>query len=270
VNWSRPESEDHRKPNGEKDDHEYQRPDDEGQNGAKEHPERRSETDSTRPYDSSTEVRRPGVSKTCLREQQIRHLDEAEAESLLGFKPSGGGTWIPYAMLSKPGLMVNGRPFGRLRLDRPTGDAKYLSQPRSGAQLYIPQGSVPFGKELVIAEGEFKALALHQEGIRAVALGGISSAMPRGKLLPDLLRILTKYHPNTVYFLGDADTCLIFAFSLEAVKLAKALPQACTLKLPRIPLGFPNGIDDCREKLGDGLIFAAACSMSNSSCVKHA
>ena len=60
-----------------------------------------------------------------------------------------------------------------------------------------------------------------------------------------------KFNPGAVYFQGDADTCFIFEFSLEAVKLAKALPPGCTLRLPRIPITMPNGIDDVRQKLGD-------------------
>jgi hypothetical protein len=94
----------------------------------------------------------------------------------------------------------------------------------------------------MIAEGEFKALALCEEGIPAVAIGGISSAMPKGKLLPDLAKLLRRYNPHTVYFLGDADTCLIFEFSLEATKIAKALPGDRALKLPRVPLSMPNAM----------------------------
>ena len=56
--------------------------------------------------------------------------------------------------------------------------------------------------------------------------------MPEGELLPDLRKILRKFNPGAVYFQGDADTCFIFEFSLEAVKLAKALPPGCTLRLP--------------------------------------
>lgn len=130
---------------------------------------------------------------------------------------------------------------------------KYLSPKGAGSQLYILQGP-PFGKVLTITEGEFKTLALCEADIRAVGLGGITSAMPQGELLPDLKKILRQYRPHTVLFVGDADTALNFAFSVEAVKLAKALPQGCILKLPRIPLTMPNGIDDCKEKLGDGFL----------------
>ena len=199
----------------------------------------------------NNEIRRPGISAEFLRGRNIRHIDEVEAEFRTGFKASG--TWIPYPGLGSAELLVNGKPFGRLRLDYPKGGAKYLSPRGSGAQLYIPQG-VPFGKELVIVEGEFKSMALCEAGIRAVGIGGISSAMSEGKLIPGLARVLWKYHPKIVYFLGDNDTAFIFEFSREAVKLAKALPEGCELRLPRIPLSMPKGIDDCREKLGEGFM----------------
>jgi hypothetical protein len=201
----------------------------------------------TEPGDNG-EVSRPGVSALFLRRNGIRHVDEVEAELRVGYKKAG--ILIPYSGLNVSQLMVNGRHYCRLRLDRPTSDAKYLSPRDSGSQLYIPQGA-PFGPELVICEGEFKSLALAEAGVRAVAIGGISSAMPEGELLPDLSKILRKFNPGAVYFQGDADTCFIFEFSLEAVKLAKALPPGCTLRLPRIPITMPNGIDDVRQKLGD-------------------
>ena len=201
------------------------------------------------------EVVRPGISSAFLKAQNIRHVDAVEAESLLGFRPrnNGSGIWIPYHDSSKPGpLIVNGRPFGRLRLDRPTPGAKYLSPRERGAQLYVPINAGPFGKQLVIVEGEFKTNAACEAGIRAVAIGGISSAMSQGKFIHALEKLLSKWPPETVYFLGDADTALIFGFSLEAVKLAKVLPNNCSLRLPRIPFHMPNGLDDCRESLGNG------------------
>ena len=108
---------------------------------------------------------------------------------------------------------------------------------------------MPFGKELVIGEGEFKACALHEAGIRAVGVGGFSSAMCEGALISGLAKVLSKWPPETLYFLGDNDTALNFAFSVEATKLRKLLPATCRLMLPRIPLDEPKeGIDDCRRK----------------------
>ena len=148
--------------------------------------------------------------------------------------------------------MVNGRAYGCLRLYRPDHDAKYLTPRDSGSQLYVPANGGPFGRELVLCEGEFKALSLCEAGARAVAVRGISSAMPGGKMLPDLKQLLTKFPSiNVLYFLGDADTTFNYGFSLEATKLAKVLPATVELKLPRIPVGGGNGIDDCRQERGD-------------------
>ena len=112
-------------------------------------------------FNNNGEVVRPGISSAFLKAQDIRHVDAVEAESLLGFRPrnNGSGIWIPYHDSYKPGpLIVNGRPFGRLRLDKPTPGAKYLSPKEGGAQLYVPINAGPFGKQLVIAEGEFKGM----------------------------------------------------------------------------------------------------------------
>ena len=82
---------------------------------------------------------RPGVSDEFLRAQGCRHVEADEAGALLGFRPSGGGVWIPYPDFSQVGpLVVEGREYGRLRLDKPSVNAKYLSAKGSGAQLYVP------------------------------------------------------------------------------------------------------------------------------------
>jgi hypothetical protein len=191
---------------------------------------------------------RPGISNESLRRHNIRHAGKEESSELIGYPAPG--IIIPYTTTDGESLKVNGRHFHRIRLDDPTS-AKYLSPKGSGAQLFIPQDQI-FGAELVIAESEFKAAALAEAGIPTVGIGGICSAMTDGKMIPELKTFMTKHPPTTVYFLGDADTCFLSAFSIEAIKLAKALPGGCQLKLPRIPATMPNGIDDCREKLGDG------------------
>jgi hypothetical protein len=94
-----------------------------------------------------------------------------------------------------------------------------------------------------------KALALAEAGICAVGIGGINSAMPNGRLLPALKEILKRDGPKMVYFLGDTDTAINFFFSVEAVKLAKALPQGCELRLSRIPLDSPKASMTCAKLL---------------------
>ena len=63
--------------------------------------------------------------------------------------------------------------------------------------------SPPFSSaDLVICEGEFKSLALCESGVRAVAIGGINGAIPHGKLLPSLEKLVKKVPFKLVYFLG--------------------------------------------------------------------
>jgi hypothetical protein len=191
------------------------------------------------------EVRRPGISVEFLRKHNIRHVGRDESSNLIGYPAPG--ILIPYTTLDGAPLIVNGQPFYRIRLDVPTS-AKYLSPKGSGAQLCIPLGQT-FGKELVVGESEFKAYALAEAGIPTVGIGGICSAMTDGKLIPEFEKLITKHPPKRVFFLGDADTCFLSAFAIEAIKMAKALPTDCELFLPRIPITMPNGIDDCRDKL---------------------
>ena len=71
-------------------------------------------------------------------------------------------------------------------------------------------------------------------------------------MLPDLKQLLAKFPSiKVLYFLGDADTTFNYGFSLEATELAKVLPATVELKLPRIPVGGGNGIDDCRQERGE-------------------
>lgn len=100
---------------------------------------------------------RPGISAATLAKLDIRHIDEAEASRLLGQKFAG--LYIPY------NVHVDGKLFGRLRLDKPESDRKYTQRAGSGVHPYFPE--LP-GQEaqpdLVIVEGEFKAIALCEGG----------------------------------------------------------------------------------------------------------
>jgi hypothetical protein len=203
------------------------------------------------PENSDGTVFRPGITADVLQAHHIRHVGEYDAEILAGHWQAGVA--IPYYTADGGPLIVNGQPFHRLRPDHSKNGAKYLSPAKSGCQLYIPLGQdFSNAKELVIAESEFKALCLAMRSIPAVGLGGFSSGLPGGKMLPALEELLHLHKFETVHFLGDNDTCSNFEFSREAVKLANALTKDCVLKLPRIPVSLPKGIDDVAEHLGDG------------------
>ena len=147
--------------------------------------------------------------------------------------------------------MVNNRPFCRLRLKNPTSKAKYLSRKGDGSQLYIPPGLRPLlvpGCKLGITEGEFKALALVEAGFPCAGTGGITSACPGGALLPALVDLIAQVRPAELAFIGDNDTCLIFDFAREAVKLATL--SGVKVILPRIPYGHHcKGPDDFKDYL---------------------
>lgn len=203
------------------------------------------------PENSDGTVFRPGITADVLQAHHIRHVGEYDAEILVGHWQAGVA--IPYYTADGGPLIVNGQPFHRLRPGHSKNGAKYLSPAKSGCQLYIPLGQdFSNAKELVIAESEFKALCLAMRSIPAVRLGGFSSGLPGGKMLPALEELLHLHKFETVHFLGDDDTCSNFEFSREALKLANALTKDCVLKLPRIPVSLPKGIDDVAEHLGDG------------------
>src|SRR5258707_1895785 len=106
------------------------------------------------------DIMRPGISPCYLKAQDIRRVNASEAAVLLGCRTrdNSGGIWIPYFNVAGTGgpLIVNNHTFGRLRLDKPSPSAKYLSPRDGGSQLFAPRNGGPFGKELVICEGEFK------------------------------------------------------------------------------------------------------------------
>lgn len=191
---------------------------------------------------------RPGISNEFLAHQGIVHVEKDEGHALLGYRVSGLAIPYQHFATSQP-VVVNGRAYYRIRVDPDSiagsNGARYLAPTNSGSQLYVPSQPPFSSSELVVCEGEFKALALCEAGVRAVAIGGITCALAGGKLLPALERLLKRYAIKTIYFLGDADTALNFDFAREAVKLARAV-NAHVL-LPRISWNLPKGIDDCRE-----------------------
>ncbi len=202
--------------------------------------------------------RRPGIGSHFLEESGVRHVTAWEARNLCGLEASG--LWIPYRSISgKPVRRENDGPqdFGRLRLDQPTADGRRYHQ-RGGSKpyAYIPHNlqSLTLSSDLVIVEGEFKAMALAEAGISSLGVGGITSCFSEGQIVTGLREIVFEWPTVTrLLFLGDGDTSLIFAFSREAAKLARSLPEHITVVLPRIGIDGPGkGIDDVREALGTG------------------
>ena len=197
---------------------------------------------------------RPGVSDSFLKQAGVRRVTASEAQHLCGI--AEGGLWIPYQTIGgKPVERESDGPqaFGRLRLNVPTDDRKYHQRAGTKPYGYLPPNlhELTAATDLGLVEGEFKGLSLAEEGIPAVGIGGINLAFSEGQLVPGLREAVQNIALKRILFLGDGDTSLIFAFSREAVRLAKALPHLSVV-CPRIGLDGPGkGIDDCRAALGD-------------------
>ena len=188
-------------------------------------------------------TRRPGISEATLSALNIRHVTKEEAFDLLGQRFDG--LYIPY------GVYVDGKPFGRLRLDQPQDGRKYTQRINSGVHPYIPSlPGLETQDDLVIIEGEFKAIALCEAGFRAIGISGFYGFAHEGKLCVRLEKHLKEHSARRILFVGDNDTALNFQFSDAAMKLAR-LVDPVPVALPRIPLSMPKGADDCREKLGE-------------------
>ena len=157
-------------------------------------------------------VRRPGISAATLATLDIRHIDEAQAFELIGQRFAG--LYIPY------GVHVDGKPFGRVRLDKPEADRKYTQRVGSGVHPYFPAlPGLEAQPDLVIVEGEFKAIALCEAGVRAIGISGFYGFQHEGEVCPRLAQHLKDHPAQRILFLGDNDTALNYQFADAAVKL---------------------------------------------------
>jgi hypothetical protein len=196
---------------------------------------------------SSTPTR-PGISATTLAAAEIKFCDY----------PVEGSTRIPY--WTREGDLT---PFCRYRLpkEKEKDGKKYHQDPGSKVYAYFPPNFLQHGANgkygldercVILVEGEFKALSLLELGIYAV---GIPSFIVYRKdengyrhLLRDLEQLFDRENIETIYFLGDSDTATNFEFSRNAAFLSSAAWRAKVF-LPRIPIGQPKGIDDCKAEM---------------------
>jgi|GEM_PF-559488 len=186
---------------------------------------------------------RPGISAATLEAAGIRFGDH----------PEPGSIEIPYHD-------TQGRPtkFCRYRLPKErAGGQKYHQAPGSGTRAYIPPklGAMATGGDLVVVEGEFKALSLIDHGIKAIGLPSFGTYVTghecKQRLLDGIAEAIAAAKPDRILFLGDSDTATNYEFSRNAMFLANAVAPIPVV-LPRIPVNGPGkGIDDCRGKLGD-------------------
>ena len=197
-------------------------------------------------------ITRPGISNGTLVRMGVRHANADEALALTGL--ARAGILIPY-----PGVVDGGKPFYRLRCDVPaptkSGAKKYHQQSKSKVHLYIPIAYTLYRGQIVIIEGEFKSLALSEQGVPAIGSSGFYGAFAKDAngnpvVNPELEALIARLMPESIVFFGDSDTALNYQFSHAMVRLADL--TGLTVYLPRTQYHAPygKGADDIRETLG--------------------
>lgn len=201
---------------------------------------------------------RPGITHATLQKADIKFSDY----------PEPGSIEIPY-------FDVTGRRtgFSRWRLPKvqPSGK-KYHQEPKSGVHVYFPPGGLHPSNRLILTEGEFKSLSLHESGYQTIGLAGLytyknNPQAGTAELLPEIQLAVAKTEAKEILFLGDSDTATNLDFSRSAHFLAATLTPL-PVRLPRLPVNGPKGIDDLKESRNGAFdqeleaIFAAAVSVA--------
>jgi hypothetical protein len=195
---------------------------------------------------------RPGITLETLEANGIITATAEDARELTGIQRKGLS--IPYMDLWGDPIRDGEREFCRIRLDVPLEDMKYHQRKGSGNHLYLPNDLhrlLDETEELVVVEGEFKALALVESGVPAVGISGFYGFGNDRSLAPEWESICEEF-PNLsrILFLGDSDTALNYQFSDAAKKLEVMFDEA-VIRLPRMSIAGPKGIDDFKQKLLD-------------------
>lgn len=207
-------------------------------------------------------LKRPGISSNYLSENDIREVTSEEAAGLVGLQSAG--LWIPYrTAVGNPIHDPAGAPFGRLRrADVKDGGHKYHQRAGTEVHSYIPRNFQPAaaGAQLIVVEGEFKAIALTDPAAGAtypaVGLSGFWGFHRKRQdqeplmFTPELASVSQQQAWSSIVYLGDTDTAINFDFSLAAIRLREMLPRTIELLVPTVPLNEPKGIDDVREVRG--------------------
>jgi hypothetical protein len=199
-----------------------------------------------------SKIVRPGISSDTLALAGVRLSDFPEPRSID----------IPY-------FDVDGQPieFSRWRLPtiRSNGQ-KYHQMPGSGVHVYFPPGGINESPQLVIVEGEFKALSIFELGMQVIGLCGLytyrSDKDGKKNLLVEIEHALAHSRAEKVFFIGDADTATNLNFARSAQFLTDQIAPI-PVSLPRLPLGGPKGFDDWKESWNGASTIEAGMHVEN-------
>ncbi|MEM7393416.1 MAG: DUF3854 domain-containing protein, partial [Verrucomicrobiota bacterium] len=200
------------------------------------------------------DLAKSGITVAKANELGIRHVERSEYPSLIGFgsQTYPDGYVIPFydpetgeAMQSQ-----DGKPFQRIKLAHPVGDAKYFSPKDGGQRAYIlPEAHQQFigGERVALTEGEKKAICATFAGFPMIGLCGNWGWKENDDILPELRLYIRDGDEWLVIWDSDATTKR--AFDQATSGLARALTKYnVTLKrvdLPDLGRGeFKTGLDD--------------------------
>jgi hypothetical protein len=193
----------------------------------------------------------PGINPETIQLAGLKHVDANTALQLTGIEEPG--LLIPYGTIDGSMVMDGSKPFYRLRLDHPRGNQKYHQRFDSTPHAYIPpqnMGSDRF-EEIILVEGEKKALALSDAGKIAFGISGFYGGATRSEdgrwvPVPELEEIRRICPPEKIYLAGDRDTLFNGQFYDAAIKLREAF-QSASIYCLQVPASAPGkGFDDCR------------------------
>lgn len=193
------------------------------------------------------DLRRSGLSDETIAASGIYSASAKETKAILGFD-SGPGIAVPYVGTAP--LLV------RIKPDEPFAGkdgkaAKYLSPLKrlysAGNRLYLPATLHPLvptdpGVDLIVTEGEKKALKAVQEGFPTVALAGVTcwrTKLPDGtsRAIADL--DLIKWNGRRVFICFDSDVMTKAAVRNQMLKLRGELSRRRAIvfaaTLPELP-----------------------------------
>gem|GEM_PF-4612766 len=228
------------------------------------------------------------ISSTFMRSRMEASGIPLDVAAQLGIRAVPTGFEIPYfdPSTGKPMLGSDGKPFRRLRLEHPKNGAKYLSGKGAGIRVYIPRLDPEHAalldpeRDLLVTEGELKAVASYLAGEPCIGLGGIWNWLEsrddredgQDKLHRDLVPYLPPGRRVVMVYDSDAtDPRKAETFNDCARRFARALTKRnCTLARVDLPSDGDSkvGLDDYLQEHDGmelrGLIEREAVSVSGA------
>lgn len=194
-------------------------------------------------------LQKQGLSVRDAEKMGLMLLTTEEVSSLVGFRVSHCGVYLPYPE-------VAGGYFRVRVLGAPEGSAKYLSKKGSGqAPPYLPSSLrdtdwsdvyADVGRDLIIVEGEIKAWWGCREGAACIGIGGVD--MQAGLLAEDIdwsgRRVFVCFDKDSGWESGSFKPTVARALGRLTSALQRRGASVCHMVLPAGSREDKVGLDD--------------------------